>query len=1134
MSLQFVMGPSGAGKSHYLYQWVTTESLKNPEKNYIVLVPEQFTMQTQKDLVMASPRKGILNVEVLSFNRLAHRVFEEVGENKRMVLNDVGKNFVIRKIAGDHEEELKILGSNLKKTGYISEIKSIISEFTQYDVSTKALDEMITQAENNPNLYYKLRDIQTVYAGFQEYLKEKYITAEEILDVLACVAVKSKLLKESVIVLDGFTGFTPVQNKLLCELLKICDKVVITVTIDEKENPYVYQHPYQLFALSKKMVTSVVKIAKERGVNIETPVCLNQRPVYRFLENEPLEFLESHLFRYTKEHYEKEQDSVQIWCAKNAREEMDFVAQKIRYLVRTEHYRYKDFAIVTNDLKAYTNQTEHIFKKYDLPVFLDDKRSILLNSCVEYIRSLLAMAEKNFTYESVFRYLRTGLTGISREDIDVLENYVIAMGIRGYKKWQETWIRRSSGMDENDLAEVNRIRKQLVDSVEELMPVLKSRKKTVVDVTQALHSFLLKEELQKRVKEYQLMFEKANELALEKEYAQVYRIVIEVLDQFVELLGDENISLKEYCELLDAGLEEAKVGIIPPSIDQVIVGDVQRSRIKDVKVVFLVGANDDYIPGTNNGSGLLSEHDRERITENGITLAPNAKEKTYIQKFYLYTILTKPTHQVYLTYSKASAEGMSMRPSYLVSELMKMYPKMKVHEVPCEPRKKELTVESGIDCLVSGLQKKYSGLSNEWQELYTWYKNDPKWSKKIEQIVDATFYQKPESILTRETAKMLYGDILVNSVSRLEKFSRCAYAHFLEYGLRLREREEYQFQAIDLGNLCHGSLEKYSKKLERSGYDWTSIPEDKQEEFILESIDECITDYGNSVLYSSARNEYIIKRLTRMMRRTIWALRKQLSKGDFKPSGYEVAFGGVRELATSHIPLDGLGKMVLRGKIDRIDTYEDEENVYVKVIDYKTGVKTFDLGEFCYGLQLQLVVYMNAAMEIGKQESGGKRVIPAGLFYYRVKDPIVKREKDENALENAFLKELCPDGVVMASSEVIGHLDKEIDGASQVIPVTKNKSGELSKTSKVLSEEDFAMISAFANQQVKNIGKEILEGKVEVSPYELENRNGCGFCPYKAICGFDEKIPGYEYRKLEKLNTEEALELIRKEVEEWQ
>ena len=1114
MSLQFIMGPSGAGKSHYLYEWVTNESLVNPEKNYIVLVPEQFTMQTQKDLVLASPNKGILNIEVLSFNRLAYRVFEETGENNRIVLNDVGKNLVIRKVAGDNKEKLKVLGGNLKKMGYISEMKSIISEFAQYDIQPDSLDEILDQAQKHPNLYYKLKDIQVVYEAFQEYLKEKYITGEEVLDVLALATSKSKVLKDSVIVLDGFTGFTPIQNKLLRELLNVCQKMMITVTIDKRENPFLYQHPYQLFALSKQMVTSLMKIAEEVKVEIEEPIYLYDRPVYRFRENVALDFLESHLFRYSKERYEEEQDSLQIWCAKNPQEEMDFVAQKIRYLVRTKGYRYRDIAVLTGDVNAYSNHLEQVFAKYDLPIFMDCKKSILLNSCVEYIRSLLGMAEQNFTYESVFRYLRTGLAGIRQNEVDVLENYVLALGIRGFTKWKEKWIRRTRDMEETELAEVNRIREQFVESIDEVMTVLKSRSKTVLDVTKALHSFFLKEELQQRVREYQLKFEKQGELALEKEYAQVYRIVIELLDQFVELMGDERISIKEYCELLDAGLEEAKVGIIPPSMDQVVIGDVERSRIKDVKIVFLVGANDIYIPGTSQKNGLLSEYDRQIVAKTGTVLAPNAKEKTYIQKFYLYLVLTKPSNQVYLTYSKTSADGKALRPAYLVSDLMKMFISLRVQEVSQSLKGKELTATGGIDGIIQGLQRKHEGLEDEWKELYTWYKKHPEWSQKIEQIVEAAFYRREDSRLTQETAKALYGEMLKSSVTRLEKFSACAYAHFLTYGLRLKEREMYQFQAVDLGNLFHGAIERFSKKLEQDGYTWTDVPAEIRETFVQDCVDECIVDYDNSILYSSARNEYTILRLKRMLRRTVWALTKQLEKGDFVPVGYEVVFSG--------------------GKIDRIDVCEDEDKLYVKVIDYKTGDKAFDLGELCYGLQMQLVVYMNAALEMQKKKQPEKLVIPAGLFYYRMKDPIVDKPTQGKNAEDAILRELRPDGVVQGSEEVLEHLDRGFTGTSQVIPVARTQAGQLSKTSKVLSEEEFGVISKFTKKQMQEVKKEILDGNVELKPYFLGGHTGCDYCPYHAVCGFEEKIEGCNYHRLDKLEPEEALEKMRKEVETWE
>lgn len=1119
MSLQFVMGPSGSGKSHYLYQQVTEESLENLNKNYIVLVPDQFTMQTQKDLCMASPRKGILNVDVLSFSRLAHRVFEETGENQRIILNDVGKNLVLRKIAGDCESDLRVLGSNLKKTGFISEVKSVISEFTQYDIQRETLERMIEEAGAETSLSYKLQDLSVIYQGFQEYLQGKYITGEEMLDILCQAVPKSKILKDSIVVLDGFTGFTPVQNKLLRELFLVCEKVVVTVTT----NPA--SRRLALFDLSEKMITSLAMLARECKIEIEEPVQFLGKPVYRFRDNEALGFLESHLFRYSKETFGKEQESIRIFSAKNPKEEMEFVAQNVRKLVRKEGLRYRDIAVIVSDMNAYAYHAERAFEKFDIPIFMDYKRSILLNSFVEYLRSLISMAEQNFTYESVFRYLRTNLTEFTRDEIDLLENYCVALGIRGYKKWQEKWIRRTKGMEESELATINEIRARFISNIETVMGVLKSRTKTVEDITRALHDYFLDNEIQQKVHAYEEMFAEEGELALEKEYAQVYRIVMELFDQFVELLGEEKISLKEYSELLDAGLEQAKVGIIPPSLDQIVIGDIERTRIKDIKVLFFVGVNDAYIPGKSEKCGLLTEYDREKMEAAGVTLAPGAKEKSFIQKFYLYLILTKPSKQVILTYSQTTSDGKSLRQAYLVTELLKMYPLLQIAKAEQILSEQELTKASGISYLAEGLREKSEGLGGEWQELYTWYKKNPEYGRKIEQIVEAAFYEKPSAALTKNTAERLYGSLLTNSVSRLEKFSACAYAHFLAYGLRLREREMYQFQAVDLGNLFHGAMERFSRKLKQEGYSWGLVPEEVKEQFIRESVEECIVDYGNTILYSSARNEYMIWRLLRLMKRTIWALTKQLEKGDFEPAGFEIAYD------SGAVSLEDKHAMRLFGKIDRIDVCETEDEVYVKVVDYKTGAKAFSLNEFYHGLQMQLVVYMNAALELERQKHPEKQITPAGFVYYTVEDPVISKQPSEEKRETEILKKLKPDGMINRDEEVIRHLDSTLtQGASAVIPVGKNKDGSLSKSSKVLAGEELALLSDFANTKIKQIGNAIMNGEAEVNPYMMGDRTSCAYCMYKGICGFDEKLPGYKYRKLEKFDNDKALEKMREEV----
>ncbi len=1105
MSLKFIFGPSGSGKSQFLYNRIVEESEAHPERQFIVLVPEQFTMQTQKDLVAAHPAHGIMNIDVLSFARLAYRVFEETGGGQLPVLDDEGKNLVLRKIAGDFEGELKVLRGNMKKPGYISEVKSVISEFTQYDVGEEEICRVMETAGEDSNLSCKLEDILKLYLGFSEYLDKKYITKEELLDVLSREIGKSEILKDSTVALDGFTGFTPVQNRLLRELMRCCREVVVTVIMDERENPFSYRSPYQLFALSKHMVSSLSDIAKEEKIAVEEPEYLYGKPV-RFEGNDALSFLERNIFRCGREAFGREQEAVSVRGARNPREEAFAAAGEIRALVRERKYRFRDIGVIASDMDVYGDYLEEAFAAYDIPAFMDHKRSILLNSFVEYVRSLLNMAEQGFTYESVFRFLRTGLSGIDYEDTCVLENYVIGLGIKGYKKWQCRWERLLKGMDAEDLRRLNRLRTQFVEKVDGFVFVLKQRQKTVRDITEALYEFMVREELQLKLKRQEEMFLAEGELALAKEYAQVYRILMELLDKFVELLGDEAVSLKEYGKLLDAGLSEARVGVIPPSVDQLVAGDVQRTRLKDIKALIFIGANDAYLPGALLRTGLLSERDRERFQKEKISLAPGGKEQAYIQKFYLYMNLTKPSERLSVYFSKVSPEGKSMRPSYLIQEIRRLYPLLAVSDEEGRPlRDRELTEDMGMDLLIKGFQGREL-TDRGWQELYAWYLRDPRLKERAERLLLAGYYSRPSDGLTREVAERLYGKDFEDSITRIERFSACAFAHFLTYGLNLREREEYEFQAVDLGIICHSALEAFSKRLQRENIGWMELSDELRRQYIDESVEEAAADYGNLVLSSSERNAYMVVRMKRMLERTVWALAKQLSAGDFEPAAYEFRFKN--------------------GKIDRIDTCEDGDKVYVKVMDYKTGSRAFDVVALYHGLQLQLMVYMDAALGEQERRHPGMEAVPAGVFYYRLSDPVV--DKGEEDTEAAVLKELKPDGLINLQDEVLEHLE----GESLAVPIKYNKNGSLSKTSKAVPEEEFRLMMGHALKKIETAHQEILMGETVAAPYRRGTESGCDYCGYRHVCGFDLKVPGYRYRDIGKMSKEEAVAAMKKDAGE--
>ena len=685
MSLRFYFGPSGSGKSHRIYEEIMQRAAQEPGRNFLIIVPDQFTMQTQKDLVMRSDRGGILNIDVLSFGRLSHRILEEVGTKEMPVLDDTGKSLVLQKIAADLKEQLPAMGSLLHKQGYIHEVKSAISEFMQYGISTQDMDKLIASAEKRGALAMKLRDLKTLYRGFQDYIRDHFITTEETLDVLRRSLVKSKILPDSVVVFDGFTGFTPIQNRLIQELMRVCEETIVTVTIGEEEDPYQMDGEQKLFHLSKKTVADLVKLAAEAEVTRGEDVFVKGGP-NRFAEAPALCYLEQNLFRYQYEPYTEKQHEIRMFEALSPREEVHQTALYIRKLIREEGLTYRDIAVVIGDLEGYASYVETEFGQLEIPCFLDRTRGIVLNPMIEYIKSALQLYIRDFSYDTVFHFLRSGMADISREEIDELENYVIRTGARGYRTYSRLFTRRTeemqqgSGQEDTERAEetmerLNRIRQQFADTVEILHMAPWAKAGEYVD---HLYDFLEQNQVQQKLLNYQQQFEQEGDLAKAREYAQIYRLVMDLLDQIYGLLGEEEISLQEFADILDAGFGEITVGTIPQNVDRIVVGDMERTRLKQVKVLFFLGVNDGNIPKNASKGGIISDMDREFLIESGTEMAPSPRQQMYIQRLYLYLNMTKPSERLYLSYAKVNSDGKGIRPSYLIDTVRKLFPLLAV------------------------------------------------------------------------------------------------------------------------------------------------------------------------------------------------------------------------------------------------------------------------------------------------------------------------------------------------------------------------------------------------------------------------------------------------------------------------
>lgn len=1115
MALTLVTGGAGSGKTEYSYRRIIDWSIREPERQFFVIVPEQATMQAQKDIVRLHPNHGTMNIDIVSFQRLAYRIFSELSLEQPEVLDDTGKTMVLRKLAGEKRKELAMFSSHLNQAGFLDEVKSMLSEFYQYGVTTELLSEQMKKEGISRILHKKLEEMQVIYQAFQNFTRERYITMEELLDVLCGVVGQSELLKDSVLVLDGYTGFTPVQYRLLGLLFQICQDMYVTVTATEGalDGP---ENEADLFDMSRKMAGKLKALALECGIEVREDVRLWKRPLYRFLRAPELDVLEHTVFRYPYRPYEGEPEGIRFVQAEHPADEIDFVVNQIQQMVKRNGYRYREIALICGDLPGYAREITHQFEENEIPFFLDEKRDVSGNPLIRLIKAALEILQRGFDYESIFQYLRTGLVTDETEAIDLLETYVRALGIRGAAKWAMSWERTFEGGGRINLKELNEWRERLAEPLLDFKEACGERGSTVEQMTEALTELLCTLEAEKKLAAQAVWFRENGMEKEAREYEEIYGLVMELFARLCNLLGDERISKKEYLEILNAGFMELKVGMIPAGADRVVAGDLKRTRLSGIRALFFVGMNDGIVPAEAGKGGIFTEQERELLKKNNLELAPTAREEGFMQRFYLYLAMTKPSERLILSWSGLSAEGKTMRPSSVISQMRKRFPDVRVRRAE-EEKDGTISLWAAQKAVIAWLQdSEHLDQNPELMELYRYLSQGGNRKKEMERLAEAAVYSYEEAGIGREAARELYGTILHGSVTRMEGYAACAYAHFLSHGLELKKRREYELDLSDMGNLFHRSIDLFFGTVRERGLDFRQIGERERRTMVKEVVAQVAMEYRNTIMKSSARNSYLEKKVERITDRTIRALIYQIQKGDFEPEEFEVD-------VTTRIPLRGGEALQLRGRIDRMDVFADEDRVFVKIMDYKSGTTSFDLSLLYHGLQLQLVVYMDAALQMEKQKNPEKEIVPAGLFYYHIDDPVVERSADASAeaVEASVLKKLRMNGLVNSSLDVISHMDREIIKESDVIPVAL-KDGLLQEAkSSAAGGERFSHLSAFVNRSLKTMGEEILDGNTEINPYKQGNRTACDYCPYHSICGFDLKTDGYAFRRFRSRKPEE-------------
>lgn len=1143
--VSFVFGGSGSGKSSILQERIIRESMENPEKRYLFLVPDQFTMETQRSLVEKHPWHGIMNIDVLSFGRLSYRVFEETGGVSQPVLDDTGKNLILRIVADRLKPECKVLGGYLKKQGYIHEIKSAISEFMQYGIGLPELHRIIEFSEKRGALCGKLKDLALLYQGFEDYIRDHYLTKEESLQVLSGRVKDSALLRGSTIVFDGFTGFTPIQLQVIGEIMGVAQDIFFTLLFDGREDIPEEVKEQDLFALSVKTLKSLEKCAEEAGAERGEDLFLREAPVKRLRNCPALAHLEENLFRYPGKRFSGEPEGLTMAFCPNIQTEVRYAARTIRRLIREEGCYFRDFGVVCGNLENYENVIESEFSKLHIPFFIDQNRGILLNPFVEFIRSALRLYSQDFSVDAVNHYVRTGLTELSAEAIDELDNYIREMGIRGFSRWSKLFTGLPKELNRETLSEEEREDKdallaRLNAAREEILKssvYLRDMGVTAGEKVRALYDFIEESRIQEKLAAFEKAFEESGDLLRAREYHQIYPFIIDLLSEIVELSGGEEMTPEEFADLLDAGFSEMQVGAIPQNVDHVTVGDMQRSRLKEIRVLLFLGINDSNIPGNTSGGGILSDIDREFLQGSDYELAPSPRQKMYSQRLYLYMNMTKPSDRLYMSFAGCDQDGKTLRPAYLIEMIKKLYPDLRIEKPEEESAFERLeTWEDSFDYVAEGLREAVSGaFSNQFDmpflQILKLMQERSGLAAQADKLLQGAFVEYREEKLPKFLALALCGGELAGSITRLETFAACAYAHFLQYELSLKEREEFGFEAVDMGNLFHSVLAEFSERLPETGYSWFDFPEETGEKLLQEILEAQAAAYRGAVLYETARSRYALGRIGRILRRAVFTLQYQIKLGQFTPKKFEMSFSSLSDLEAVNVALSEKERMRLAGRIDRLDTCEEDNICYVKVIDYKSGRNNFDIVALYHGLQLQLVTYLNAAMAYEKRENPQKEIVPAGILYYHIDDPILelKEEKTPEEINGELRKALRPVGIVNDDETVIEKIDASVGAVKEALPLSRKKDGSYAANSLLMSRENIELVSGYVEGKLKELGRSILDGEIGMHPYSRKDREACTYCPYKKVCGFDKKLSGCEMRVLPEEDRDIILERMREE-----
>lgn len=1161
MSLRFVIGRTGTGKTTLFQDEIRKKLTQQPDGPPILyIVPEQMTFLSEYQLVQSKGLEGMIRAQVYSFTRLAWRIFQETGGASRNHVTSTGLNMLIKKIIEEHKNELKLFRQASDKTGFIQQVEQIFTEFKHYCVQPDDLAQKREEVgffQSQKALADKMHDLELIYRHYEHALSGKYLDSNDYLRLLAESIDKSRYLLNAEVYIDGFHSFTPQEYAVIERLLTTCSRVSVSLILDR---PFRRETPDELhlFRMTGETYENLYELGSQVGIEVEDDVIL--RETFKF-KNDSLRLLESQFERRPVGQHAGI-PAVRLMQSVNRRAEIEGIAREIRRLVMEEGYRYKDIAVLMRNGSQYQGEMETVFYDYDIPYFIDQKRSMLNHPLVELIRSVLDVISSNWRYEHVFRAIKTDLLfppegdlSKLREQMDRLENYVLAYGIKG-NDWtkKDRWAyHRFRGLEQEGMVQTDeekKIEKELSVSRDIVaLPILRlarrlKKGKTGRELCEALYFFLEELEVPRKLELLSEETEEKGQLIASREHDQAWNDVMELLDQFVEILGDTKMTLEDFIPVINAGLEEMNFSLIPPAIDQVFVANLEQSRLSHVKVSFIAGLNDGVLPAKFSEGGVFSDEDRASLMDAGMNMGPDNRRKLLNEEFVAYRAFTSAEEQLLISWPLADDEGKALQPSPYIDRIKGMFPEIAVSTAVNDPA--ELSGDDQFEYIshpdsaaayLTGqlnLKKRNYPVPEFWWDVYNFYMSDPLWKRKAERILSSLFFKNGTKKLSENTSKGLYGDSITASVSRMELFNSCPFSHFASHGLKLRDREIFRLEAPHIGDLFHAALKWIADQINKDNMRWADLTRQQCEQLAREAVAFLAPKLQNQILLSSNRYYYIKRKLEQVIGRASYVMSGHAKESGFSPVGLELAFGPKQQLPPLSFTLKNGTKMELQGRIDRVDKAENENGIYLRVIDYKSSARELDLSEIYYGLSLQMLTYLDIIITYSN-ELIGKEALPAGVFYFHLHNPMIQTEKIMTLpeIEEEIFRKFKMKGLILEDPDLVRLMDLSLEsGESNIISAGIKKDGTLSARSKSTTKEELGLLRSHVRSLYQRSGNEIISGKVDIEPYRMKDKTPCRFCLYKPVCQFDPALPENEFRLIGQEKRETVITRIREEGEE--